>query len=46
MLATLELLLALLVSRGGDAARKRIKSYEDLRAENNAYWVRKKNISF
>ncbi|MBT6300277.1 MAG: MurR/RpiR family transcriptional regulator [Paracoccaceae bacterium] len=46
MLATLELLLALLVSRGGDAARERIKSYEDLRAENNAYWVRKKNISF
>lgn len=46
MMATLELLLALLVNRGGDESRKRIKSYEDLRAENNAYWVRKKNISF
>ncbi len=42
MLATIELLVALLVSHGGDAARKRIKSYEKLRKENNAYWVANK----
>lgn len=42
MMATIELLVALLFSRGGDAAQERISSYEKLRRENNAYWVAKK----
>lgn len=40
--AVLETLLALLVKRGGHAAAKRVKSYEELRARHNAYWVAKK----
>ncbi|MBE1284052.1 MAG: SIS domain-containing protein [Rhodobacteraceae bacterium] len=41
-MAILENLLALLVDLGGDAARQRIKSYEDLRKDNNAYWIAQK----
>ncbi|WP_120499718.1 MurR/RpiR family transcriptional regulator [Roseovarius sp. EL26] len=37
-----ESLLAALVSMGGAPARARIKSYEELRAANSAYWVRQK----
>jgi len=39
MLGLIELLIALLVHRSGDAARARIRSYEQLRKENNAYWA-------
>ncbi|MEY1554138.1 MurR/RpiR family transcriptional regulator [Yoonia sp. R2331] len=42
MMAVVELLLALLMKRGGRAAMDRIKSYEQVRTENNAYWVRQK----
>ena len=42
MMAVIELLIAFLMKRGGDAARDRIKSYERLRIENNAYWVAQK----
>lgn len=42
VMAVLETLLALLVDLGGDAARARIKSYEDLRKDNNAYWIAQK----
>ena len=38
----IENLLALLVSRGGEEARRRIKSYEDLRKDHNAYWIAQK----
>ena len=38
-MAICENLLALLVSLGGDAARERITSYENLRDRTNAYWV-------
>ncbi len=42
--AVMENLLALLVQVGGQDARTRIKTYEDVRLENNAYWgVRKKH---
>lgn len=41
-MAILENLLALLVRLGGDEARTRIKSYEDLRKDNNAYWIAQK----
>ncbi len=41
-MAIIENLLALLVSRGGAEARRRIKSYEDLRKDNNAYWIAQK----
>lgn len=43
-MAIIENLLALLVSRGGAAARQRIKSYEDLRKDNNAYWIAQKKL--
>jgi len=43
-MAIIENLLALLVSRGGAAARRRIKSYEDLRKDNNAYWIAQKKL--
>lgn len=36
--AVLEVLLARLVDRGGEAARQRIRSYETLRREHNVYW--------
>jgi len=39
VIAVIETLLAMLVARGGDAARRRIKSYERLRQESHAYWV-------
>lgn len=42
MMALIETLLAMLVAQGGDEAQKRIKSYEDLRKEHNAYWVAQK----
>lgn len=42
MLALIESLIALLVHRGEDAAKARIKSYETLRNQNNAYWVEQK----
>ena len=42
MLALIETLVALLMQRGGSDARDRIKSYEKLRIENNAYWVAQK----
>lgn len=38
-MAIIETLLALLVQQGGDEVRSRIKSYEDLRKDTNAYWV-------
>lgn len=41
-MALIENLLALLVQQGGASTRDRIKSYEDLRLENNAYWIAKK----
>ncbi|MEL0086055.1 MAG: SIS domain-containing protein, partial [Paracoccaceae bacterium] len=41
-MALIENLLALLVQQAGTSARDRIKSYEDLRMENNAYWIAKK----
>ncbi|MBU2944912.1 MurR/RpiR family transcriptional regulator [Shimia thalassica] len=41
-MAVIENLLALLVKQGGDAAMRRIKSYEDLRKDNNAYWIAQK----
>ena len=40
----IENLLALLVNRGGAAALERIKSYEDLRKDNNAYWIAQKKL--
>ena len=42
VMAVLETLLALLVDQGGAGARARIKSYEDLRKDNNAYWIAQK----
>jgi len=41
-MAIMENLLALLVKLGGNEARQRIKSYEDLRKDNNAYWIAQK----
>lgn len=41
-MAVIESLLALLVGLGGEDARERIRSYEDLRKENNAYWIARK----
>ncbi|TDK44491.1 MurR/RpiR family transcriptional regulator [Antarcticimicrobium luteum] len=40
----IENLLALLVSRSGADARKRINSYEELRKDNNAYWIAQKKL--
>ncbi|MER9026434.1 MurR/RpiR family transcriptional regulator [Mesorhizobium sp. M0815] len=40
--ALIDTLIALLVARGGEAAKARIKSYEDLRRENHVYWVAQK----
>ena len=42
VLAVIENLLTLLVRKGGDATATRIKSYEKLRKENNAYWIDQK----
>ncbi len=42
MMAMIETLIALLVHRGQDTARARIKSYETLRRENNAFWIAQK----
>ncbi|QGX99853.1 MurR/RpiR family transcriptional regulator [Roseovarius faecimaris] len=41
-MAIIETLLAMLVQLGGEPARTRIKSYEDLRNDTNAYWVAQK----
>ncbi|MER9191605.1 MurR/RpiR family transcriptional regulator [Mesorhizobium australicum] len=41
-MAVLDTLIALLVAQGGEAAKARIKSYEDLRRENQVYWVAQK----
>lgn len=38
MMAVIDLLIALLMQRGGPDAEARIKSYEDLRQTTNAYW--------
>ncbi|MER9914117.1 MurR/RpiR family transcriptional regulator [Mesorhizobium sp. M0050] len=40
--ALIDTLIALLVAHGGDTAKARIKSYEDLRRDNQAYWVAQK----
>lgn len=40
--ALIETLIAMLVARGGDAAKARIASYENLREQSQAYWVAKK----
>lgn len=37
-LSVIETLIALLVEKRGDEAKERIKSYEDLRRQNQAYW--------
>ncbi len=37
-MAVLECLLTHLIEAGGDAARDRIKAYEDLRQDSGAYW--------
>lgn len=42
MTALIDLLIAVLMQRGGTEAQTRIKSYETLRLENNAYWVAEK----
>ncbi len=42
LMAVSEMLLAALVAKGGDAARERIKSYEDLRDSHAAYWSAQK----
>ena len=42
VIAVIETLIALLVAEGGEAARERIKSYEDLRQSSQAYWVAQK----
>ncbi|MCY4335168.1 MAG: MurR/RpiR family transcriptional regulator [Litoreibacter sp.] len=42
MMAVVELLVALLMKRGGDAAKERIAAYETLRLQNNAYWAPRK----
>lgn len=42
MMAVVELLLAFLMHHGGQAASERIKSYETVRKENNAYWIAQK----
>ena len=42
MMSVIELLLAFLMQSGGQDARDRIKSYEKLRIENNAYWIAQK----
>ncbi|MCB5161563.1 MurR/RpiR family transcriptional regulator [Marinomonas algarum] len=42
MMAVIENLLAMLVAQGGESAQQRITSYEELRQENNAYWVAQK----
>lgn len=43
-MAVMENLLAVLVQAGGADAKKRIKTYEDLRRDHDAYWtVRKKH---
>lgn len=41
-IAVIETLIALLVAQGGEAAKERIRSYEELRRENQAYWVAQK----
>lgn len=40
--ALIEMLIAMLVDRGGSAAQDRIKSYETLRKDSQAYWKQSK----
>ncbi|WP_424933485.1 MurR/RpiR family transcriptional regulator [Amaricoccus macauensis] len=42
VMALVETLIALLVARGGEAAKERIRSYEQLRSESHAYWEARK----
>lgn len=42
MMSILETLLAMLVEQGGADVQKRIRSYEQLRKDSNAYWVAQK----
>ena len=42
VMAIIETLLAILMYLGGKPAMERIKSYENLRIENNAYWIAQK----
>jgi DNA-binding MurR/RpiR family transcriptional regulator len=42
MMSVVDLLLAFLMHHGGQDARDRIKSYEQVRVENNAYWIAQK----
>lgn len=41
-MAVIETLISLLVDQGGTAAQERIKSYEDLRQNTQAYWAAQK----
>ena len=41
-MALIETLIAMLVARGGAEAQDRIASYEQLRSDNQAYWVAQK----
>lgn len=41
-LAVIEVLVAMIVAEAGEPARERIRSYEELRREHQAYWVAKK----
>lgn len=43
-IALIETIIALLVEQGGEAAKARIKSYESLRRENQAYWTAQKKL--
>lgn len=42
MMALVEGLIAVLIERGGKEAQERIRSYEDLRRDYNAYWIAQK----
>ena len=42
MMALVEGLIAVLIERGGEEAQKRIRSYENLRRDYNAYWIAQK----
>lgn len=42
MMALVEGLIAVLIERGGEEAQERIRSYENLRRDYNAYWIAQK----
>ncbi len=42
MMALVEGLIAVLIERGGEEAKERIRSYENLRRDYNAYWIAQK----